>query len=45
MSTKIAIACEICRNRIKSTNSKEERLAIKKYCKVCKKHTMHKEEK
>jgi large subunit ribosomal protein L33 len=44
----IALACEECKEtnytQLKSNNMKEK-FSANKYCKVCKKHTMHKEAK
>ncbi|MCR8613366.1 MAG: 50S ribosomal protein L33 [Mycoplasma sp.] len=46
MKSKIMLACEICHTRNYKTNkSKEERVRVKKFCKKCRKHTMHLEEK
>lgn len=46
---RIILACEECkqRNYITKKNKKNDpdRLSIKKYCKFCKKHTIHKETK
>ncbi|UUD36814.1 50S ribosomal protein L33 [Mycoplasmopsis equigenitalium] len=43
---KIPLACEVCKIRnyttFKTTN---DRLEIKKFCKQCNMHTIHKEEK
>jgi large subunit ribosomal protein L33 len=45
----ITIACTVCkRKNYTSTKNKKttpERLELKKFCKWCKKHTPHKEEK
>jgi len=45
----ITIACSECkrRNYVQTKNKKlhTEKLEVKKYCKACKKHTMHKETK
>ncbi|HLR71913.1 MAG TPA: 50S ribosomal protein L33 [Pseudogracilibacillus sp.] len=49
MNKKITLACTVCGNRNYTTNknqlSSSERLTIKKYCKHCKKHVLHKETK
>ncbi|EST90153.1 50S ribosomal protein L33 [Vagococcus lutrae] len=46
---KTSLACSVCgsRNYSKTINDgqRTERLEIKKFCKYCKKHTMHKETK
>jgi len=46
---KIGLACSVCgsRNYSKSVGSKirTERLEVKKYCKYCGEHTLHKETK
>jgi large subunit ribosomal protein L33 len=47
MRDKITLACEHCerRNYSKDKNKrlKPERVSHKKYCRWCRKHTMHKE--
>jgi large subunit ribosomal protein L33 len=49
MQEKIALACEKCGSRNYSTanhkQSQTERLEIKKYCKNCNAHTIHRETK
>ncbi|PTL38480.1 50S ribosomal protein L33 [Alkalicoccus saliphilus] len=49
MKNKTALACQRCQTRnywtTKTSNSREERLQIKKYCKKCAAHTMHAETK
>ncbi|WP_066321238.1 50S ribosomal protein L33 [Bacillus sp. FJAT-29814] len=48
MGKKVVLACETCGSRNYSTASsdtKQERLEIKKYCKTCGSHTIHKETK
>ncbi|MGM8216203.1 50S ribosomal protein L33 [Bacillaceae bacterium W0354] len=48
MRRKIALACTVCRSRNYTTikNSQEEnRIEIKKYCKKCQDHTLHRETK
>ncbi len=46
---KVTLACEECkqRNYITKKNKKNtpERLELKKYCRFCKKHTVHRETK
>jgi len=46
---KTALACSVCgsRNYSKSVNNgqRTERLEIKKFCKYCKQHTLHRETK
>ncbi|MCK8816222.1 50S ribosomal protein L33 [Natroniella sulfidigena] len=43
----ITLACTECKQRNYSTtknkNNQRERLELKKYCKFCQKHTVHKE--
>ena len=45
----ITLACTECKQRnyqtTKNKKNDTERIEIKKYCKFCKKHTMHKETK
>ena len=45
----ITLACEECKNRNYSTmkNKKKttDRVELKKFCKFCKKHTLHRETK
>lgn len=47
MTKKIALACVECGSRNYSTTGSKrtsgERLTIKKYCKKCNEHTIHKE--
>ncbi|MEI5909177.1 50S ribosomal protein L33 [Bacillus spongiae] len=45
MSNKTILACSHCGTRNYSTVSKkqEQRLEVKKYCKQCNAHTVHKE--
>ena len=50
MRNKITLACTECKQRNYDTmknkkNNTSGRLEISKYCKVCKKHTTHKETK
>ena len=43
---KMLLVCDICKNVNYTTNkSNIERLEIKKYCKHCREHTLHKENK
>ncbi|MBM3707446.1 MAG: 50S ribosomal protein L33 [Actinobacteria bacterium] len=43
----IVLACEECKRRNYSTeknkNNDPEKIEVKKYCKWCRKHTLHKE--
>lgn len=47
--TKVILACTECKQRnydtIKNKQNTSDRMEISKYCKFCKKHTMHKETK
>ncbi|WP_087975028.1 50S ribosomal protein L33 [Oceanobacillus rekensis] len=49
MSNKITLACSICSSRNYSTNKnvaiKSTRLEVRKYCKTCGEHTLHRETK
>ena len=49
MRTRITLACTECKQRNYSTTKDKkvmpDRMEIKKYCKFCKKHTVHKETK
>ncbi|MCL2522282.1 MAG: 50S ribosomal protein L33 [Erysipelotrichales bacterium] len=48
MKSKIILICEVClsRNYTKQkSNDSLKRLEIKKFCKTCNKHTVHKESK
>lgn len=49
MNKKITLACTVCLNRnyttTKNTFKNQERLEIKKYCKHCNQHQVHKETK
>ncbi|GEP19125.1 50S ribosomal protein L33 [Pediococcus argentinicus] len=43
---KVALACTICGSRnytVASNPQRTERLEVKKYCKICNKHTIHRE--
>ncbi|MBI2054400.1 MAG: 50S ribosomal protein L33 [Candidatus Staskawiczbacteria bacterium] len=43
----VKLVCEVCKNinyyTHKSLKADEKKLELKKYCKFCKKHTLHKE--
>ncbi|MCK4667864.1 50S ribosomal protein L33 [Candidatus Dependentiae bacterium] len=45
----VILACEICKLRNYSTTrnkkTNKEKISLKKYCKKCRKHTLHKETK
>ncbi len=49
MRVKITLACQECKQRnydtMKNKKNDPERLELNKYCKFCKKHTVHKETK
>ncbi|MFD1172758.1 50S ribosomal protein L33 [Oceanobacillus picturae] len=49
MNKKITLACAVCLSRNYSTNknasTNAERLEVRKYCKTCGKHTLHRETK
>ena len=47
MTVKITLACTECKQRNKEKNKKNspDRLEMKKYCRFCKKHTLHRETK
>ncbi|NLO96508.1 MAG: 50S ribosomal protein L33 [Peptococcaceae bacterium] len=49
MRVAITLACTECKNRNYQTNKNKkndpDRIELKKYCKVCKTHTVHKETK
>jgi len=49
LRVKIALACTECKNRnyhtTKNKKNDPDRLELKKYCKHCKKHTLHRETK
>ena len=46
---KITLACTDCKNRnydtMKNKKNNAERIELQKYCRFCKKHTLHKETK
>jgi large subunit ribosomal protein L33 len=43
----ITLACEVCKRRnyvtVKNRANTRERLAVKKYCRWCRQHTLHRE--
>ncbi|GAE93773.1 LSU ribosomal protein L33p [Gracilibacillus boraciitolerans JCM 21714] len=48
MGKKIALACEICHGRNYNTEKNQlisDRIEIKKFCKHCNRHTIHRETK
>ncbi len=49
MRINITLACGDCKNRnystVKNKKNNPERLEMKKYCRFCRKHTLHKEAK
>ncbi|MET3684049.1 large subunit ribosomal protein L33 [Alkalibacillus flavidus] len=48
MRKKVALACTHCHSRNYTTEKKQqasERIEIKKYCKRCEQHTLHRETK
>ena len=47
MTVKITLACTECKQRNYNTTKKNcpDRLEMKKYCRFCKKHTVHRETK
>lgn len=49
MRTKITLACTECKQRnydtMKNKKNNPDRIEMSKYCKFCKKHTVHKETK
>ncbi|WP_144451528.1 50S ribosomal protein L33 [Halalkalibacter nanhaiisediminis] len=49
MRSKIILACEICRSRNYSTQKNKQshtnRIEVKKFCKTCQEHTLHRETK
>ena len=46
---KITLACTECKNRnydtMKNKKNNAERIELQKYCRFCKKHTLHRETK
>ena len=49
MRVKVTLACQECKNRkyntTKNKKNDPDRIELEKYCKFCKKHTVHKETK
>ncbi len=48
MRSLVTMACTECKQRNYQTNNKKndpDRIELNKYCKFCKKHTLHKETK
>ena len=49
MRVKITLACQECKQRnydtMKNKKNDPDRIELNKYCKFCKKHTVHKETK
>ena len=48
MRVKIVLACTECKQRNYQTNKEKnnpDRLEMKKYCRFCRKHTLHRETK
>ncbi len=49
MRTKITLACSQCKQRnyntMKNKKNDPDRLEMKKYCRFCREHTLHKETK
>lgn len=49
MADKVTLACTVCNSRNYDTTKNKQtvsnRLELKKYCPVCKKHTLHRETK
>ena len=49
MRVKITLACTECKQRndntMKNKKNRPDRLEMKKYCRFCKKHTVHRETK
>jgi len=46
MTVKITLACTECNyNTTKNKKNNPDRLEMKKYCRFCKKHTVHRETK
>ena len=49
MRVKVTLACSECKqsnyDTIKNKQNNNERIELQKYCKFCKKHTLHKETK
>ena len=45
MTVKITLACTECKQRNYNKEKNPDRLEMKKYCRFCKKHTVHRETK
>ena len=49
MRTKITLVCSECKQRnydtVNNNKNDPDRLELKKFCKFCRKHTLHKESK
>ncbi|MCL7749104.1 50S ribosomal protein L33 [Halalkalibacter alkaliphilus] len=49
MRTKVVLACEVCQSRNyvteKNKQSHSNRIEMKKFCKTCQEHTLHRETK
>ncbi|MBM4764957.1 50S ribosomal protein L33 [Bacillus sp. B15-48] len=49
MRKKITLSCSVCSSRnystMKNSDHQQERLEVKKYCKNCNEHTVHRETK
>lgn len=47
MKNKVSLACSVCGQRNYSTHKRRStvRLEVRKYCKYCKVHTLHRETK
>ena len=49
MRVRVTLACQACKNRnyntTKNKKNDPDRIELEKYCKFCKKHTVHKETK
>ncbi|HHX70584.1 MAG: 50S ribosomal protein L33 [Miniphocaeibacter sp.] len=47
MRDKVVLECTVCKNRnydtMKNKKNTTNRIELKKYCKFCKSHTLHKE--
>ena len=42
---KVTLVCTECKQRNYDTKNTPDRLELKKYCKFCRKHTLHRESK
>ena len=45
MRVKVTLACTECKQRNYNKKNNADRIEMNKYCKFCKKHTLHKETK